>query len=59
MDVTRMVGLGQKLRDMLLKHGSFEQVEVAITKYQRDEEENRLDGGFYTKIDLEREGWTP
>ena len=42
-----------------MKHGTFEEVEVQITKYRKEEEENKLEGGFYSKTDLEQEGWTP
>ena len=48
---------GLRLRELLLKHGTFDEVEVQITKYRKEEEENQLEGGFYTKIDLEKEGW--
>ena len=51
--------LGQKLRDLLLKHGSFEQVEVEVLRYKKEEEENKLEGGWYNRITLEQEGWTP
>lgn len=51
--------LGQKLRELLLKHGSFEQVEVEVLRYKKEEEENKLEGGWYNRITLEQEGWTP
>lgn len=51
--------IGKKLRQLLLEHGSFEKVEVALVKYHKEQEESKLEGGFFSKIDLEREGWTP
>jgi hypothetical protein len=49
---------GSRLRELLLQHGSFEEVEVQIVKYRKEEEENQLEGGFYSKTDLEKEGWS-
>lgn len=49
---------GEQLRALLLEHGSFEEVEVAIQKWHEEVEQNRLEGGFFTKTDLEKEGWT-
>ena len=43
---------------LLRQHGSMEQVELMVAKYKRDEEEEKLEGGCFTKIDLEKEGWT-
>mmetsp|Transcript_40771 Transcript_40771/g.83315 ORF Transcript_40771/g.83315 Transcript_40771/m.83315 type:complete len:626 (+) Transcript_40771:52-1929(+) len=47
----------KRLRDLLLQHGSFEQVEVALVKYRKEEEENTLEGGFYSAVDLANDGW--
>eukprot|EP00435_Cladocopium_sp_Y103_P061499 s768_g23.t1 len=42
---------GARLRELLLKHGSFEQVEVQIVKYRKEEEENKLEGLLASFID--------
>ena len=43
---------------MLREHGTMDAVEVRVAKYKKEEEEEKLEGGVYTKIDLEKEGWT-
>lgn len=31
---------------------------MALQKWQEEVEQNKLEGGFFTKADLEKEGWT-
>lgn len=49
---------GDELVAMLREHGTMDAVEVKLAKYKRDEEEEKLEGGVYTKCALEKEGWT-
>ena len=51
--------LGEELRALLVQHGSFDAVEVQVQKKIKDEESNKLRGGWHTEISLKRDfGWT-
>ena len=43
---------------MLLKHGSFSDVEVELQRYKNDEEQTALEGGWHTVVSLQSENWT-
>lgn len=53
-----MPNLGEELRELLLKEGTLDRVEVAIQRQHVEEETNTLRGGWHTAVSLEREGWT-
>ena len=43
---------------MLLEEGSFEAVECRVAKYQSEEDTETMEGGYFSKVDLEQAGWT-
>ena len=49
---------GEKLRKMLLEHGSFDAVEIQLKKWKEEKEEEELMGGWHTQVSLEMENWT-
>lgn len=51
---------GEKLRELLLKHGSFEEVEIEIEKVSKQTEKNKVAGGWHNEVSLkEIHKWTP
>ena len=53
------LGLGAKLREMLIQHGNFGAVECEIVRYQKTLMDNSKQGGWVTKHYLTKEKhWT-
>ena len=53
------LGLGAKLREMLIQHGNFGAVECEIVRYQKTLLDNSKQGGWVTKHYLTKEKhWT-
>lgn len=51
--------LGEKLKEMLKKNGSFKAVECEIARYQKSSLDNTKQGGWVTKHYLAKEKhWT-
>lgn len=44
-----MVYLGEKLRDLLKQHGSFETLEIVVKKYHKSLLGQSKAGGWYTR----------
>ena len=51
-------GLGERLRDLLLKHGSFESVEIQLVKMNSQLARNEEEGGWENEITMAARGWT-
>ena len=49
---------GEKLRDMLLQHGNFSQVEIELTKISTQTQINDEEGAWENEVSLAQEGWT-
>lgn len=49
---------GEKLRELLLKHGDFKTVEVEVEKISTQTAKNGVEGGWENKISLTKKGWT-
>ena len=43
---------------MLLEHGSMDYVDTLVQKWAKEEEEERLDGGWHTAVSLGNMNWT-
>lgn len=50
--------LGEKIRELLLQHGDFRAVEVALTKRSEQLAQNDTKGGWYSEVMLTQKGWT-
>ncbi len=50
--------VGAELAEILKKEGSFGAMEARVRKIWQQEEENRTEGGWHTKISLAGIGWT-
>lgn len=49
---------GEKVRDLLLKHGTFKDVEISLTKKVRNSETNSLEGQYVNEATLATmHGW--
>ena len=40
---------GEKIRQLLLTHGSFEKVEMAVKQWHEERKKNTQEGGYHTK----------
>ena len=49
---------GEKLRDLLLKHGDFNEVEVELEKSNSQSSTNDVEGGWENEVTLSKLGWT-
>ena len=43
---------------MLLEYGSMDYVDTLVQKWAKEEEEERLDGGWHTAVSLGNMNWT-
>lgn len=43
---------GETVRELFLKHGNFEQVEVEIAKLSKQTTSNKLEGGWHNEVSL-------
>ena len=43
---------GDVIRDLLLKHGNFNAVEIEVAKISRQTASNKLEGGWHNEISL-------
>ena len=49
---------GEKLRELLVSHGTFDAVEVQLENVHIEEQTDKLRGGWHTEASLLKEGWT-
>ena len=54
----RVSHLGEKLRDLLAKHGDFKSVEVELEKISTQTALNEVGGSWENDISLAAQGWT-
>ena len=48
---------GEQLHELLKVHGTFEEVECHLRKWQIEEQRDQLSGGWHTEISLAQMGW--
>ena len=44
--------LGETIRELFLKHGTFEGMEMEVAKISRQTSSNKLEGGWHNEISL-------
>ena len=51
--------LGEKLRKLLVKHGNFKKVEIAVRRYYERKSRYEKKAGWYTRnVLMEKHSWT-